>query len=67
MNRDYAYCVGVNFFKEKAPTICKNCKRYIPWSEPVEDTLIWVAPQYDEKMGTCPLMDKKDKGNENNT
>lgn len=58
MNRDYAYCVGVNFFKEKAPAICKNCKRYIPWSEPVEDTLIWVAPQYDEKTGLNSTMSR---------
>lgn len=64
MNRDYAYCVGVNFFKEKAPAICKNCKRYIPWSEPVEDTLIGVAPQYDEKTGTCPLKDPNIEENE---
>ncbi len=64
MNRDYAYCVGVNFFKEKAPAICKNCKRYIPWSEPVEDTLIWVAPQYDEKTETCPLKNSNIEENE---
>ena len=57
MNKDYAYCVGVSFFEEKAPTPCKNCKRYIPWTEPVEDTLIWVAPQYDEKKDACPLYD----------
>ena len=64
MNRDYAYCVGVNFFKEKAPAICNNCKRYMPWSEPVEDTLIWVAPQYDEKTGICPLKDPNIEENE---
>ena len=62
MNQDFAYCVGVNFFKEKAPSICKNCKRYIPWSEPVEDTLIWVAPQYDEKTESCPLNEPKNDG-----
>lgn len=62
MNRDYAYCVGVNYFEGKNPDICKSCKRYIPWSEPVEDTLIWVAPQYDEKTGKCPLKESKDNG-----
>ncbi len=59
MNRDYAYCVGVNFFEERNPDICKNCKRHIPWSTPVEDTLTWVVPQYDEKMGKCPLHEPK--------
>lgn len=62
MNKDYSYCVGVNFFKEEAPTICKNCRRYIPWSAPVEDTLTWVAPQYDEKTNSCPLNVPKDNG-----
>lgn len=64
MNRDYSYCVGVNYFEEKNPELCKNCNRHIPWSTPVEDSLTWVAPQYDEKTCKCPLHEPKSLHNE---
>ncbi len=57
MEKDYARCVGVNYFKEKNPNLCRNCKRYIPWSEPVEDTVTWVPPLYDETTNTCEFHD----------
>ena len=62
MNQDYAYCIGDILFNEKALAICKNCKRYITGSEPVEDTLILVMPQYDEKTESCPLNEPKNDG-----
>ena len=53
MNKDYAYCVGPNYFG--GPTLSQNCKRHIPFSTEVKETLTWTMPMYDEKTGTCPL------------
>lgn len=66
MKKDYAYCVGTNYFKEKCPELCKNCRRHIPWSTPIEEPLTWTAPQYDEKTGTCPLHESKANKDTNN-
>lgn len=57
LNKDYAYCVGPNYFG--GPSLCKNCKMHIPFCEPVQETLTWTMPQYDEKTGTCPLHEPK--------
>lgn len=58
MNKDYAYCVGPNYFG--GPALCQNCKRHIPFSTEVKETLTWTMPMYDEKTGTCPLHEPKD-------
>lgn len=57
INRDYAHYVGVGYFD--SPELCKNCKRYIPYSQPTERNLIWTMPHYDEKTGKCPLHEPK--------
>lgn len=57
LNKDYAYCVGPNYFG--GPNLCKNCKRHIPFSQPTEGNLTWTMPQYDEKTDTCPLYEPK--------
>lgn len=63
MNKDYAYCVGPNYFG--GPTLCQNCKRHIPFSTEVKETLTWIMPMYDEKTGTCPLYEpQNDNSNE---
>lgn len=43
MNKDYAYCVGPNYFG--GPTLCQNCKRHIPFCTEVP----WIIPMYDDK------------------
>lgn len=60
MNRDYSYCIGANFFRSRAPEICKNCKRFIPLAEPVQETMTWTLPQYNPNNDTCPLNDPID-------
>lgn len=57
MNRDYAYCVGPNYFG--GPALCENCKRHIPFNTEVKETLVWTMTQYDVKTGTCPLHEPK--------
>lgn len=57
MNKDYAYCVGPNYFG--VPALCQNCKRHIPFCQPVNETLTWTMPMYDEKTDTCPLHEPK--------
>lgn len=57
MNKDYAYCVGPNYFG--GPALCQNCKRHIPFCTEVKETLTWTMPMYDEKTGTCPLHEPK--------
>lgn len=56
-NKDYAYCVGPNYFG--GPALCQNCKRHIPFSTEVKETLTWTMPMYDKKTGTCPLHEPK--------
>lgn len=60
MNKDFAYCVGPNYFG--GPELCRNCKRHIPFSTEVKETLTWTMPRYDENTGKCPLfIPKTDK------
>ena len=66
MNKDYAYCVGPNYFG--GPTLCENCKRHIPFNTEVKETLTWTMPMYDEKTGSCPLHEPKtENSNERKT
>lgn len=57
MNKDFAYCVGPNYFEGLA--LCQNCKRHIPFHTEVKETLTWTMPLFDEKTGTCPLHEPK--------
>lgn len=63
MNKDYAYCVGPNYFG--GPALCQSCKRHIPFCTEVKETLTWTMPMYDKTTGSCPLHEpQNDNSNE---
>ena len=62
MNKDYTYCVG--FGIDAIPvTLCKNCRRFIPFSKPARNAIWWTAVQYDPNTGKCPIYEPKTNNN----
>ena len=59
MNKDYAYCIGFGCFDQ--PSLCKSCRRNIPFNKPVpKEVMWWRSACYNPNTGKCPLYDSKE-------